>query len=729
MLTLVSFTVTEHDGVARRGFPITGGIPLARGTVTEASDLGLVDDRGVPVPLQTQATSRWPDGSVRWVLLDFPVDLVALQTREYRLATGHVSGGAELEPAGLVDGEPLPRCGGDVAIIGSRLQVVDAEGCLWEDREPGPTTVLCRGPRRTSMLTTGTVFSPGRSRCLRWEARTSFYTGTPWTSTQLTYLADAGPEPLELQDLTLVAEIAPFTGPRSCCYGPANAPWAGAMVPLVTEQTGLILQTDANESHVRASDGTVLREQTLKNRGYVGIAGETGGMALGLADLWQSFPKAMRVTGETLEAALWPRECGEPFRLPAGVARTHTLTLMAYETADDLDATLLGLMTPILPRLAVEDLNATGVMPALLRRAAAPAPMLEALTESMFRGWDSFTNEANCGVWGFGELHYGDFTAEDYAKRGLGPYYGGEGIVWGNHEAQVPYGFLVQYLRTGEPVYLLQGLVCARHQADVDTIHADADERLIGGQHGHSVNHTAGALGPSHMWTSGIALGYLLTGDDRLATVLRETGEHLLWAAGERDLDHIKERDGGWLLIALCACYEALCDERYRRECRRLTEGLRRWIDGGATCLVPPAIEAFAPVYVFIALTGVRDYWRLTGDDLARETLLRGGTMALEHGRSDLGFFMMEDAQAYRYPSRWQLCHCLPVMETLYEITGDPEWVAVGMRQAGLMLRLLENQTRWDLESNWAQGGIYFSYAFSFFETARKLGLMSDLRP
>ena len=163
------------------------------------------------------------------------------------------------------------------------------------------------------------------------------------------------------------------------------------------------------------------------------------------------------------------------------------------------------------------------------------------------------------------------------------------------------------------------------------------------------------------------------------------------------------------------------------RDRHRLTEGLRRWIDSGATVLTPPAMQSFAPVYVFIALTGVRDYWRLTGDDLAREALLRGGSMALDKGCSDLGFFVMVDGQSYRYPSRWQLCHCLPVMEALYEITGDLQWVAVGTRQAGLMLRLLENQPRWDLESNWAQGGIYFAYAFSFFGTARKLRMLSDI--
>jgi hypothetical protein len=102
--------------------------------------------------------------------------------------------------------------------------------------------------------------------------------------------------------------------------------------------------------------------------------------------------------------------------------------------------------------------------------------------------------------------------------------------------------------------------------------------------------------------------------------------------------------------------------------------------------------------------------------------------MAVENGFSDLGFFTMEDGQSYRMPSRWQLCHCLPIMEVLYEITGEMRWIEIGMRQARLMLTLLENETRWGLESNWAQGGIYFSYAFSFFETAGRLGLLTDIR-
>ena len=144
--------------------------------------------------------------------------------------------------------------------------------------------------------------------------------------------------------------------------------------------------------------------------------------------------------------------------------------------------------------------------------------------------------------------------------------------------------------------------------------------------------------------------------------------------------------------------------------------------------LEAPAEEVFSPVHLFIALTGVADLWRLTGDPEAEELLVRGGEMALERGRTEAGFFYIADGTSYRNTGRWPTCHSLPVLGTLYDITGDERWVSVGGAQAELMLRQLELQTRWEREANWAQGGIYFAYAFGFFHTAARLGLLEDLR-
>lgn len=55
---------------AGRG-PVTAGIPFPKGALPDAQKLSLRDASGAPVRLQSRATDLWPDGSVRWVLLDW----------------------------------------------------------------------------------------------------------------------------------------------------------------------------------------------------------------------------------------------------------------------------------------------------------------------------------------------------------------------------------------------------------------------------------------------------------------------------------------------------------------------------------------------------------------------------------------------------------------------------------------------------------------------------------
>ena len=88
MAAEVELTVEEPTGVDRSGWPVTSGIPLARGELTNAGDAALFTSGGREVPLQTEALSRWPDGSVRWLLLDFQVDLKAGEKKSLTLRYG-----------------------------------------------------------------------------------------------------------------------------------------------------------------------------------------------------------------------------------------------------------------------------------------------------------------------------------------------------------------------------------------------------------------------------------------------------------------------------------------------------------------------------------------------------------------------------------------------------------------------------------------------------------------
>ena len=59
--------------VARRHEPLTFGVPLPRGRVHDASRLVAVS--GDPRPTEARVVERWPDGSIRWALVDTRIDL------------------------------------------------------------------------------------------------------------------------------------------------------------------------------------------------------------------------------------------------------------------------------------------------------------------------------------------------------------------------------------------------------------------------------------------------------------------------------------------------------------------------------------------------------------------------------------------------------------------------------------------------------------------------------
>ena len=64
--------VREDQDIDRVNEPIASGIPLSRGALLDPSHVRLYDASGKPVPCQAhQLGLCWPDGSLRWVLLQF----------------------------------------------------------------------------------------------------------------------------------------------------------------------------------------------------------------------------------------------------------------------------------------------------------------------------------------------------------------------------------------------------------------------------------------------------------------------------------------------------------------------------------------------------------------------------------------------------------------------------------------------------------------------------------
>ncbi|WP_022668844.1 hypothetical protein [Desulfospira joergensenii] len=70
-------SIRDNSGVGRVKWPVTSGVPLPYGIVHKTDELSLINSEGKQIPCQFKALSRYyaRDKSIRWVLIDFQIDL------------------------------------------------------------------------------------------------------------------------------------------------------------------------------------------------------------------------------------------------------------------------------------------------------------------------------------------------------------------------------------------------------------------------------------------------------------------------------------------------------------------------------------------------------------------------------------------------------------------------------------------------------------------------------
>ena len=73
----IPLSAVEADNYIRRAEPVRTGVLLPKGAVTDISSLSLKAADGKPVPVQVETLTTRPDGSPRWVLIDFFADCPA----------------------------------------------------------------------------------------------------------------------------------------------------------------------------------------------------------------------------------------------------------------------------------------------------------------------------------------------------------------------------------------------------------------------------------------------------------------------------------------------------------------------------------------------------------------------------------------------------------------------------------------------------------------------------
>jgi hypothetical protein len=516
--------------------PLTRGFPLPRGLLTDPHAVALTDGAGGEVPLQTQTLASWPDGSVRWLLLDFLVPECGaeqhwtlqpkagnspdtppdgVRVREMADTVIVHTGPAEfhvdrhiLKPLSRVLREGVPIAGFD-----SGVELTDLRGRLTGRIEQ--VAVEASGPVRATVCLSGR-FS-GRSG-LRFVARLCFFGGTGLVRLRLTLhnphrarhpggLWDLGDPGSRLFQELAVRFVLGGTSPQVRWKAELDGPVEsvqGQALDIYQDSSGG--ENWPSRNHVNREGrvpcsfrGYRVRAGAKESRGLraspvVLLRGQDVTLTAALPEFWQQFPKGIHAEGSELALQLFPGQFADAFELQGGEQKTHTLWLHFGPPEECDPGVLTWVHQPVTVQAPPQWYVNSGAIPHLSASSDSATAQLDELLAEAIAGPSSLLARREV-IDEYGWRHYGDLHADHENAHYAGPK---PVISHYNNQYDVICGALLQYYRTGDARWaeLLEPL--ARHVIDIDVYHTGKDRAAFSGGLFWHTDHYRGAATATH---------------------------------------------------------------------------------------------------------------------------------------------------------------------------------------------------------------------------------------
>ena len=773
----IELSIQEPLGIARPHYPVTMGVPFPEGTLKSEQDLR-VEAGGDALPLQTRTMLTWPDGSVKWVLLDFQADLRPGLDNRVRLCYDRGDRPAHSTPVTISEeNEEGIICTGDLELTIASSgafpirtatlagRTILPEGALRSDLTVDGTTYILHvngapvveepGPLRGVLRVEGRAVAEDGSTSFDATARIYVWAGHPTAKIYLTlthrmpqrrvHLESWGvhlrPRLSETRDGFLVSSCAtghrkafvddPIDGGRTLRVGLVDmpfAPWEPSSREMENEETPeQPRRADPQYTILPGEDGEASEQRpgadwhTLMPAAPVLSDGETT-VSFWCRRTWHNAPKEAALTRDGIDLHLYPA-WAEPLEWYRGVAKTHELILDLRSGLPDRDERLAftcGFEKEPAPQVATRNwMVDSGVFGPIFRYQPERYRWWEFILRAAINK-HTFNVQAD-PLMGFSILNYGDFWRV------------GRGGQWYNNEMDKGYGLILQMVRTGYPIVMEHIEPIIHHQVDVDTIHDDEEDWRIGAQRYHFAKH--GAMVPPslcHEWIDGPLFYYLLTGYTRAEEVALVRVEHFI-AAIDRGAHRVKTltRVAGYPLMALSRMYENYREERYLTTCEKILDWLDDWYaeDGGFF------YEGFTPPGHAKVGTALSDgilscalmrHHSVTGSSRSWNTLKRLVDDDTEWTGvfSDEGF-TLKTSSPFRNYYEPEPDFFFEALAYITQVTGDPKYAEIGYAD---MQRIFVQRNM--LSSSGADSPPHFyRYWLPFLARADELGILDDPKP
>ena len=539
--------------------PVRCGIPFAPGVLAAEAGWILLDQDGHAREHQATALARWPDGSTKWLLLEFAAPAGAEKSSWWLQPSG--GSGAALAPLAEVSGATVRlrsadaivtvRPGDAIEIVrGGRREATIRVACTDGNRGTytlaiTSVTLEWNGTQRAAALACGTIrlgtsllnVALRISTCAAssritadltvHNPRRAQHTGNFWE------LGDPGS--VLFKSLELVLERESRSEEPGVAFSDTPGQWYSSHSPVcIYQESGGGTNWDSRV-HVDRSGAVPMQcagfvvetPEGVREGGRAQPAVEIGdderSWAGALLRFWEEFPSSIRVPDvDTIVLELLPGRFPALHELQGGERKTRTCVL-AHGRRATVRGVIAAAHTPLVVSVDPEVIGDSAVWPAI---NAADDPRHRGLLDICLEGPASFAAKRE-RIDEYGWRNFGDLFA-DHESAFVQD--GKELVSHYNNQYDAVLGFGLQFLRTGNPRWFALMDDLARHVADVDIYHTTQDKAAYnGGMFWHTYHYldagksshrsypraegvSGGGPAAEQNYNAGLALHYFLTG-------------------------------------------------------------------------------------------------------------------------------------------------------------------------------------------------------------------------
>ncbi len=718
----IVLTVSDALGVKRIEEAVCSGVPFAKGALRADESMHVEAPDGKAVPTQTKVLGCWPDGSVRWLLVQFPAACAPNAEQQYGLLRG--KGPAPAAPlvvdvhaeAIVVDTGPLlvtvPKTAmtvlGDVRVrrtgAADRLVLKGGEpmtfvlegGSTHSSRlvRPEAVTIEETGPVRATVRIVGWLEGPEGKRSYKLDTRLRFYAGSADVQAEYTFICLGRPAVHRVKEISV--DLRPESGgsPHYILPGDGQAT-RGALADGATAA----VDVDAEMVCRVGLDGSMTAAKNHLD-GWGVLASDASSVGVAVRDFRHLGPKAIEFAPGHIKLALWSPRAGKILNLGRTRAKTH-FVLYRFGAAGSEQKAIAGRVRafgqPLVATVDPAYFCTTDALGALSPAGVPETEEYDAKTDACFA---VLREQRETMVRENGMLHYGDY------------YHGGYGnkLTRGDLEYDTAHAAFLLYARSGRRDYYDFAVACNQHFIDMDVNQETGDQRFHGygdGAENHEAATTTMEWG--HVFTDGPADAYYLTGNERSLEAVRMIADRVATIADGEGYEKIRgilagaERQLGWPLLALCRAYEVTGDEKYLKASVKVVEYIkvyarnpvgayangtwwRSWMMDGCKVFMTGALH-----------DGLSAYQAITHDDGLREAIVTSLDWLIDHmWNPEVDGFVYEFNAMNRKHRRTGMTglnmQAVDAFRCGYEMTGDRRYLAVATRAFWGRVREMESE-------------------------------------